>query len=127
MIRAIAALTLCLALLPLTTSAKDRVYRWTDSKGVVHYSQTQPDKIKSQAKDVRTGKASAPGKPIVVPKTADQLACERAQINADILAGPQQVQLDKDGDGKPETLTTAERTDAKAMNARLVGAYCKGS
>jgi len=118
-----AVLLLCLALLPFGLAAKERVYRWTDANGVVHYAQIEPDKIKSEARDVRTSK----GQPVVKAKSFDERACERARLNAELLAGSAPLTVDKNGDGKPETMSPEARKAEKALSARQITAYCKGS
>lgn len=121
-------MTLLLGLvLPLAALAStDRVYRWTDKDGVVHYSQTEPARIKAEARDVRTTRPT-PTKPVEVkPKTVRQSNCEQARLNVDLLASKQPLTTDKDGDGKSEPMAEADRKQSKELNLRQVAQYCDG-
>jgi hypothetical protein len=125
MYRPALAIMLCV-MLPLAASAKDRVYRWVDSRGVVHYAQTEPDKIRAQARDVRTSKPATPAaKRAVVSKGTDEVVCGKARANAALLDGKTPLQMDKNGDGKPETMSTDDRQAARELNDKLIRAYCK--
>jgi murein DD-endopeptidase MepM/ murein hydrolase activator NlpD len=87
-----AALGVALSLaLPAAPSSK--VYRWTDSKGVVHYGDHVPDGAKAQARDIR-----------VIPVRAEPGAVVRLRVEGDAsggysaiadntLAGPLQVMV----------------------------------
>ncbi len=109
------------ALGSLTIQAQDRVYTWTDAQGVVHYSQTEPDKGTAQARDIK----NPPAKPLPPkPKTADEIACERATLSLDMLGKKAPLTIDKNGDGKTEPMTSDDRTEAAALARRQIDTYC---
>ena len=124
--RQIISLAACLALASaalVANSAEQRVYQWTDSNGVVHYSQFEPDKTKSQARDVRT--TSDPKPP--PEKTPDQIHCDTAKANLALLtSGKVGITLDKNGDGKPDVLSEDEAKTATEMAEQQIKFYCKG-
>lgn len=49
---------LCIALLLSAASGRAAVYKWTDEKGAVHYSNKRPDKPPSQVKELEGGRVS---------------------------------------------------------------------
>jgi hypothetical protein len=113
----------CLVLLSASLGVRSeelRVYQWTDSQGVVHYSQFEPDKTKNQARDLHN---SDP----VVPKTPTQLACDAAKSNRDLLAKgkPGHMYADKDGDGKPDLMSDDDVKKAKDLVETQIKANCK--
>jgi len=97
-----------------------RVYQWTDSQGVVHFSQFEPDNTRNQARDLHN---SDP----VLPKTPTQLACDAAKSNRDLLAKgkPGHMYADKDGDGKPDLLSEDDVKKAKDQVESQIKANCK--
>ena len=128
-----AVLILCLALPQIGLASTERVYRWTDADGVVHYSQTEPAKIKAEVRDVRTAKPQAaqpaqPTQPVAsAPNPGDEEACTQARANAELLAGTQPLSMDKDGDGKPDPLSDEDRKATIAETERQVSSFCKGT
>ncbi|KFN43625.1 DUF4124 domain-containing protein [Arenimonas oryziterrae] len=110
-----------LVALPLLASAEDRVYKWTDANGVVHYTQIEPDKVRSQARDIKVHTPEvAPPKP-----TPEDTACLRAKLSLDLLAKGTALVIDKDGDGQTERMTDEDRAAAKDLAERQVAAFCK--
>lgn len=126
--RQIISLTTSLVLASLVSvaqSAEQRVYEWTDSNGVVHYSQFEPDS-RSQARDVHTTSDPQPEP----EKTPEQKACDIAKANQAMLASGKQVPLskeDKNGDGQPDPMTEDEIKAAKDLAERQVQFFCKAS
>jgi hypothetical protein len=123
----------CAVLLPvalITQAAEQRVYQWTDKDGVVHYSQFEPEKTKSEARDLHSsdGVAPAPVNAAPVKSASDDANCEMARTNQANLANGKAGQLttDKDGDGKPEAMSDADIQAAKELAARQIAAFCKG-
>jgi hypothetical protein len=96
-----------------------RIYQWTDSQGVVHYSQFEPDNTKTQARNLHN---SDP----VVPKTPTQMACDTAKANRDLLekGKPGHMYADKDGDGKPDLLSDDDVKKAKDLVDSQIKANC---
>ena len=83
----------CAALLALPVASSNKVFRWTDSHGVVHYGDRAPDKAATQARDIR-----------VIPVRAEPGAVVRLRVEGDAsggytaladntLAGPLEVML----------------------------------
>jgi len=112
-----------LALLSATPSARSeklRVYQWTDDQGVVHYSQFEPDKTKTQARVLHNSDPA-------VPKTPTQLACDAAKSNRDLLAKgkPGHMYADKDGDGKPDLLSDDDVKKAKDQVESQIRTNCR--
>lgn len=132
---AILALAVCCA---GTASATD-VYRWTDEKGVTHYSDTPPGDRKTYERvNVRTGKASAPettaetndnaGEETAQPIQAQvdpavrAERCQTAQRNLLLLRSD--IEVAGEVDGETRTLTTEEREKQIAQNERVVANNC---
>jgi len=118
------------AIAPAPSSAQQRVYKWTDAQGVVHYSQTAPDKIQAEAKDLRSRDpkdAVAAPAPAEAAKPAESDACVAAKRNRDLLAGSGPVARDMDGDGKPDVMTDQQRASALAQSEVQVDRFCKAS
>jgi hypothetical protein len=116
----------CLSMLPAAFAAQcteQRVYQWTDSKGVVHYSQFEPERLHSQARDLHS--ISDPTPP--PPKTPEQTACDIATANQAMLAGGKEVPYskNKDADGKPVPMTADEIKAAKDLAERQIQVFCK--
>lgn len=125
-------------------AAAAELYKWTDSKGVVHYSDTPPPKggeapqrlrlngtesptkpdpaaEQKAAAETEAGKA-AEATPTTLPDTPENRKrfCEQAQAQLDLLQSKFQV---ADSNGKPlDDKTRAERT-AQAKQAATT--YCQ--
>lgn len=116
------------------------IYRWTDSKGVVHFSQTPPKGVANAKKveNVFTASSSATttapastAAPATVATTAAPAAaaaspaCTRARENLAVLDGENSVQMDTDGDGKPDkTLSAEERKAQRDVAQASIKANC---
>ena len=102
---------------------KQLVYQWTDSEGVVHYSQFEPDKTPSQARDLHSAGDVAPAP----PKTPEKTACDVATANQAMLAAGKDLPLttNKDGNGNPIPMTAEEVKAAKDLAERQIGHFCK--
>jgi murein DD-endopeptidase MepM/ murein hydrolase activator NlpD len=70
-----AALGIALAL-ALPAVASNKIYRWTDRNGVVHYGDRVPDTVKAQARDIR-----------VIPVRAEPGAVVRLRVEGDASGG----------------------------------------
>lgn len=120
----LAATCLAAALAPATVAAQT-VYKWKDAKGVTHYSERPPTAGRYTAQD---GKRD----PVAATKTeakADQAAkpdprCNSARNNLATLQGKAAVQIDTDGDGKPDrTLSDADRANQAELARSTLKAY----
>jgi len=116
----------CLAVLPAAVSAQSRVYTWVDSGGVRHYSQTPPPKGTATERDIKTreGTAAAPAADASKPRSQSEQSCAEARVNAQTLASSMAVSSDRDGDGKPEIMSPAERDQAAAAAQAQIDLYC---
>ena len=122
----ITLLALAAASSPL--QAQDPVYTWVDANGVRHYAQTPPEGVQYETRGVRTPtvgteaakspEANGPGSP------EDQVSCDRARLALDQLNSDAPLQMDRDGDGKPEPLDAEQRAEQKRLAEQAVRAYC---
>jgi hypothetical protein len=112
------------ALLALgTAQAADQVYQWKDARGVTHYSATPPAQGKYDVRNVRGGD----GTPAAKPETpAENPACATARGNVALLQGDnKQIQVDSDGDGKPDkALSEADRANQLELAQAMLKTHC---
>ncbi len=108
--RLIPALALALfALCVVTPVAAGDVYQWKNANGVTQYSSTPPAKGKFKSRTIRDDDLQATTTPA---KPAENPACAIARKNVELLQGKAAVQIDSDGDGKPDkTLSDADRSN----------------
>ena len=115
-----------LALLAASSVAQERVYRWVDAQGVVHYSQTPPDKIKAEERAVHVPAPAKQQADAGAPADAPaETPCDVARRNRDALLSGKAVGADTNGDGKPDPMSEADRQAAMDLNARQLAAFCK--
>lgn len=109
-------LLLCLASLALPAAASE-LYKWTDEKGRVHYSdKPPPEGVKAESRDLPEEADSDPAKsPKPVPPPSAQ--CLQARQSLATLEQNTNVAADLDGDGTPEPLDEAAR-QAQIVAAR---------
>ncbi|HVI25763.1 MAG TPA: DUF4124 domain-containing protein [Xanthomonadaceae bacterium] len=124
--RPTALLTLGALLALGSAQATDQVYQWKDANGVTHYSATPPAQGKYDVRAVR----GADGTP--APKTeapAEDPACATARSNVALLQGDhKQIQVDSDGDGKPDRmLSDADRANQLELAQAMLKAQCGGA
>ncbi|MGL6291720.1 MAG: DUF4124 domain-containing protein [Silanimonas sp.] len=120
--------TLALVAASPQLQAQDPVYTWVDGNGVRHYAQSPPEGVKYETRGVRdqtvgseatkAPEASGPQRP------DDRMACERARLSLDQLNSDVPLEMDKDGDGKPEPIDDAQRAEQKRLAEQAVRAYC---
>lgn len=108
-------LLLCLASLVLPAAASE-LYKWTDEKGRVHYSDKRPPEgVKAESRDLPeeadTDPSTSPKPP--APPSAQ---CLQARQSLATLEQNTNVAADLDGDG------TAEPLDEAARQAQIVAA-----
>ena len=133
---AILALAFCCAGIASATE----VYRWTDEKGVKHYSDTPPSNKKYERVNVRTGQASQSEPEATGETTTDAAAppartqaqvdpavraqrCQTAQSNLVALRSNLDVNIEENGETR--LLSTEERATQIAQNERVVAANCQ--
>ena len=117
-------LALALALAAAASPApaqQQRVYQWKDANGVTHYTDVAP-KQPHQARDIEV----KDGQP--APKTAnapENAQCSNARANLERLQGRDEIDIDTNGDGKPDrNLTADERKAQLELNQAAVKAFC---
>jgi hypothetical protein len=114
--------------------AANEVYKWTDAKGLVHYTDSPPE---GQAYEkLRIGRSAeripepeplaaaedpAAPRPPPPPRTSN---CEIARKNLDTFETNQNIAMDRDGDGTPEPLDAEQRAVELERNRELVKLYC---
>lgn len=101
-----------------------RLYQWKDASGVTHYSDKPPEGRNANDRSiVNHGEPATPTAPAAKP--AESAQCSNARHNLDILSKNVKVQVDNDGDGKPDdVLDEAGHANQKAIAEAEVRAYC---
>lgn len=134
------ALIAVFALTAAGSAFAGEVYKWKDANGAVHYGQKPPAK---GAYTVVKVNDVAPSKPAATPAQAsasttaastaataaadakENPSCTRARQNLSVLNGKLAVQMDTDGDGKPDkTLSDAERASQLELANASMKANC---
>ncbi|MEO5565602.1 MAG: DUF4124 domain-containing protein [Luteimonas sp.] len=115
----------CALLLLSMPLAAQQVYKWKDAKGRTQYSSVPPTTGSYEAREVDHHKA-----PVVAASATSNPdpVCDQARANLVLLKGQASVQLDSDGDGKPDkTLSEAERADQVALTEATLKVRCMAS
>lgn len=121
-----------------SASAADPVYKWTDGSGHSHYSQSPPEGMKYETitpagTKTTTTAATSDSAAAVVPEekagpttaqTERQKYCDQARKNADLLSTRPIVDMDINGDGKPERLTPEQQNSQLANAKQQVSMLC---
>jgi hypothetical protein len=97
------------------------IYQWKDAKGVTHYADTPPPASEYKQRSIHH---PDPDQPATAAKPAENPACATARQNIALLNGHQNVQIDSDGDGKPDKALSA---DDRANQLALAQATLKTS
>lgn len=120
--RQILLLALSAALVPgLAMAEETTVYKTKNADGTTTYSQIQSNNAEARSMESRDPALPPAGEK---PKTEVEVACERAQANLAAIGSGKTLQRDKDGDGKPETLTPDEVASEKDLAERQKTLYC---
>lgn len=118
----IAAIAAALVLLASAAQAAGGIYQWKDSKGVTHYSDTPPPSGEGKQRNLHNAD------PVVAPTSkapAENPACATARGNIALLNSKQNVQLDSDGDGKPDkALSEGDRANQLALAQATLNTSC---
>lgn len=147
LITATLSLTLSLGLISGAAASKNQVYRWTDAKGQVHYSDKPPadaqfDRVKirdsAPASDTDPATAAATaqsqgnntpaGTPAPRPDQAEKDAqraerCKTAQRNLAALRSELDVEIE--ADGQKRLLNPEERLEQISRNEKAVALNCE--
>ena len=99
------------------------IYQWKDARGVTHYTDTPPPDSQYRQRNIYHPESDA--QPAASKGPAENPACATARNNIALLGSKQNVQVDSDGDGKPDgDLTDQERAAQTELNQAAVKAYC---
>ncbi|TWI02947.1 uncharacterized protein DUF4124 [Luteimonas cucumeris] len=122
MLRLAMGMVLCLA--AAAVSAQSAAYQWKDANGVTQYSSTPPPAGAYKVRAVNDSGASlASTETAATPAEAPE--CATARKNLELLQGQGAVQMDSDGDGKPDkTLSDADRGNQLALAEATLKANC---
>lgn len=114
-------------LLVAAAAAAGDVYQWKDANGVTNYSQTPPPSGTTYSEHSESGRTyeAGPAQPAAAAATAaESPLCTTARKNLTVLQGKGEVQIDSDGDGKPDKTLDA---DGRANQLALAQAQIKAS
>jgi hypothetical protein len=99
------------------------IYQWKDAKGVTHYTDTPPPGSEYRQRNIYQPEAGQPA-----DKPAENPTCATARNNLALLNSQQNVQLDSDGDGKPDkTLSESDRANQLALAQATLNISCTSS
>ncbi|MCJ0826665.1 DUF4124 domain-containing protein [Luteimonas sp. 50] len=119
----LAAAMLASAAMPLSAQS---VYQWKDANGVTQYSSTPPASGTFKQRSINTH--GAPETATAAAKPAEDKACETARKNINLLKGDAALQVDSDGDGKPDkTLSDDDRTNQLQLAQATLNVKCPGT
>ena len=120
-----ATASLVLLMAATAASAAD-MYRWKDSNGVNHYSESPPSSKTQAFRSFIIQNPMTPRPSSKADKPADQPpACLNARHNLQLLTSNSKVMIDKDGDGKAETPLNADQmAQQKALAEEAIKASC---
>ena len=111
----VAAMALGLA----TAASAGEIYQWKDANGVTHYSETPPPKGQYQQRSIRD-RGARPAAPAQPAAPTDNPQCAAARNNIALLQSGQPLQVDGNGDGKPDRLIDDAERKAQLEMARIV-------
>lgn len=121
---ALAALPCALLLLSMPLAAQ-QVYKWKDANGVTQYGATPPAKGSYEAREIDNRQAAAPADRASAQPRPENPDCATARSNLALLGAKAPLQVDSDGDGKPDkTLTEADRTNQRALMEATIKVKC---
>lgn len=128
-------LTLAAAIAGSADAGAAELYKWTDEKGQVHYTDTPPPAgVEHEARQVETAPDTPADQTIAAQQAAakkqqdpasENAACKTARANVQVLESSPQVAKDLDRDGTPETLTPEQHAAELQRERQLVELMCK--
>jgi hypothetical protein len=119
------ALTLgLLALAVCATANAGDVYQWKDAHGITQYSSTPPATGAYRTRSIHNDQVDLVGaKPSA--KSTENPSCDIARKNMALLQGKEAVQIDSNGDGKPDkTLSADDRANQMQLAQATVKVTC---
>ena len=100
--------------------AQQRIYQWQDAAGRTHYSSTPPVSGRYSVRGVHA-RDMQPALAAAGPAAAKEPPqCAPARRNLELLRGEGIVQMDSDGDGKPDRALNANERAAQARIAESI-------
>ena len=122
----ILAPTLAALLVPVLASATAQaagIYQWKDAKGVSHYTDTPPPDSQYKQRNIYNPESDAPQAANKGP--GENPTCATARNNIALLNSKQNIQIDSDGDGKPDkALDDQGRANQLALAQATLAASC---
>lgn len=103
------------------------VYQWKDPNGITQFTSTPPTNAAYTVRPIRENGQTdtAEDKPV---KPAENADCTVARGNLKLLESTSTVQMDSDGDGKPDkTLTDEDRADQMQFAQATMKVKCETS
>ena len=121
--RAMHLVTFAALLLASATASAGGIYQWKDARGVTHYTDTPPPDSQYKQRNIYHPESDAPQAANKGP--AENPACATARNNIALLGSKQNIQIDSDGDGKPDQVLNAEqRANQLELAQAAAKAYC---
>jgi len=125
-----AALAVLIGLAALGAQAAERVYKWVDAEGVVHYGQQPPAEAKAEAIKVQKGySTSDPDAAVELTEeqkkaAADAETCRVATENYKTLSSTGEVKR-VDEYGETHTMSQEDKDAEKARAKSAMERFCK--
>jgi len=119
-------IVLSLTLSSSITMASERVYKWVDESGTVHFGQKPPTSQDAEALDVKSGyteEAKKTDAEVSEEMAARMKYCDLAKTNLEALSSDGEVQR-KDEYGNVTTMTPEEIAIEKVKAEDAVKEYC---
>ena len=99
------------------------IYQWKDARGVTHYTDTPPPDSQYRQRNIYHPESDA--QPAASKGPAENPACATARNNIALLGSKQNVQVDSDGDGKPDkALDDQGRANQLALAQATLATSC---
>lgn len=106
-----------------TANAGD-VYQWKDSHGTTQYSSTPPATGAYRTRTIHNDQVDV-GDAKPTPKPTENPSCDIARKNMALLQGKEAVQIDSNGDGKPDkTLSDDDRANQMQLAQATLKVTC---
>ena len=111
-------IAMLLASVVMPAAAQQRIYQWRDPAGRTHYSSTPPGSGHYTVRGIHARDPEPATAASAAAKEPPQ--CAPARRNLGLLKGEGIVQIDSDGDGKPDRALSATERAAQAKVAESI-------